>query len=405
MHISTQPHKSTMRLPPELAIMVISYISKKELKSLRLVCKSFDQAAIPFVFDEISIRPDSEGLANSKFCIQRFGPYIKTLIYPFVYFEDCDFATYVASVQALKPECQEARSDSHMRHNYGNYYRLSKEHLDIVQAGEDVAHLRYAFSRTPNLRKVIFTLEWPKPRKNIELNQRSQCPLEGCGLADQEHLLLYIPFSPGCHPKDQKKFSTLLTTMAVSRPTIQHLTFNPCMHLDDALPISNFNTSPIPTDPTAVVLAKLKSLHLNITTNRAHDSQKHLRGMTQFAAALSAAKNLEHLSINLGARQYNDLSPTSFKTILGDCTFPKVRSLTLLGFICTNLELLSFLQAPSSQTHQLVINFYLFFSRRSCGWKLFKHGNDEYLSLLKSVESSRLAAGSAHGGVFEKLLR
>ncbi len=150
-------------------------------------------------------------------------------------------------MQELRPESQEARSDSHIRHNYENYFRLLKKHSDMVRAGEDIALLRYAFSRTPNLRKVIFTLEWPKPRTNFELRQRSQCPLEGCGPTDQDHLLLYILSSPSYNPIDQKEFSALLTTMAVSNPTVQHLMFNPCMHSGDTFPINDFDTSPTPS--------------------------------------------------------------------------------------------------------------------------------------------------------------
>ena len=368
MHDSTPPNGLTITLPPELMTMIMSYVSKKQLKNFRLVCRSLDHHAIPLLFDEISIQPDCEGMATSRLCLQEFGPYIKSLTFPMVCYELTHMRHYREKVQAMA-EFQ-ARSHPHdmftrgfnrlfryhIRSGYEKCYKFWKEHVEIRRAGDDVAHLKYALSSTPRLERVTIADEWPKSKPGSSSYRTSQCRLEDCNLSDQEHLVFNV--SPDSHFNRNagRYFPDFMATVSVNNPAIREIIVKSHMIANDAFPLNDLEITSEQSLRTGIVFAKLRELNLNL-------KDLGIDGRWQLAVALSAAKHLEHLRINLFRLPwwgYYDQTRTLFKTIFNDCTFPRLRSLELSSFTSTEFELLSFLQAspelrdPRIEQHLLV---------------------------------------------------
>jgi len=45
------------KLPPEVVVLIFSYLQKAELKPLRFVGREFNDLIIPFLFDKVYISP------------------------------------------------------------------------------------------------------------------------------------------------------------------------------------------------------------------------------------------------------------------------------------------------------------------------------------------------------------
>ena len=68
--------------------------AKRELKTLRRVCKSFDAAAVPLLFDRIFLIARYAELEVASLVAARFGPFIKTLMLPSERYEFNEYDRY-----------------------------------------------------------------------------------------------------------------------------------------------------------------------------------------------------------------------------------------------------------------------------------------------------------------------
>lgn len=149
-----------MRLPPELQSLVCRDLTKTELKVVRLVCTSFDQAAIPFLFDEVFVAARYRDLEIADLVTSRFGTFVKTITLSFVEYDNISMGNYcerTCDMRAERSTRTSPRMNGHLAHAFGMYSRVQEETLEIISSGDFMAKLCLILRRSPNCRKMILT--------------------------------------------------------------------------------------------------------------------------------------------------------------------------------------------------------------------------------------------------------
>ena len=147
-----------MYLPPELKVSIFSHLVKRDLKSLRLVCKEYETVASPFLFDKAYLAA-RQGVLDTFTKLTNhsiFSKYVKEIVYDSSWLESDiakSFDTYAAlpfsawrTPVAVPPFSQAG---------YNEYVRLFEDQEDI-QAREDVYHrVKSAMPNLPNIQRVV----------------------------------------------------------------------------------------------------------------------------------------------------------------------------------------------------------------------------------------------------------
>ena len=139
-----------MDAPLEVLCLIFCHLLNKfALKAVRLVCKTFDQVAVPLPFDQIYLSDKQADMKIANLTVSRFGAYVNTLVLKPVYhisktrpeiFHD----TYRRPHSC---ECFHDRVQHAWRINEG----LDAEEQEVAKSGECPAQLCYALSKTQNL--------------------------------------------------------------------------------------------------------------------------------------------------------------------------------------------------------------------------------------------------------------
>lgn len=121
-----------MYFPPEILFAVLRYQPKIELKKARLVCRAFDAAAVPFLFDEIFVTVRYADIERSTLLASRFRPFVKTLVF---YSE-----TFEPNVSRVNFDCLMADTDLATSY-YASYCKLREEQKELLDEGEFYGYL------------------------------------------------------------------------------------------------------------------------------------------------------------------------------------------------------------------------------------------------------------------------
>ena len=125
-----------MYFPLEIISAILSNQPKTELKEARLVCKAFDTAAIPFLFNEIFFIARYADMERATSLASHFGSYVKTLIF---------------SSESFPQGTEAALND------FGSYGKLRNERDELLLGGEFFGSLCSILVVLSNLEKVILT--------------------------------------------------------------------------------------------------------------------------------------------------------------------------------------------------------------------------------------------------------
>ncbi|MCJ1485868.1 hypothetical protein MMC06_006043 [Schaereria dolodes] len=157
----------------------MSYLSKKDLKPLRLVCKRFDLTVIPYLFDHIivALNAYASDLDAAKGIAKRFAQHVKKLTIVTQSYSidtEADYITYYLYVlQETKGVVPEA--------SYKNYQLLKKKQRYLINSGEDLSFLCWVFAVAPRIQNIEITDFHPKDydrtfkdRKLMEVHDEDQ---------------------------------------------------------------------------------------------------------------------------------------------------------------------------------------------------------------------------------------
>ena len=360
-----------MNLPPELLATICSFLPKPDLKASRLVCRLFDQAAIPFLFNIVFIAANDADLEVSRLISERFGPYVKELIYDTRLFADLDQSEHESEVLrgvngkvsykdgALAPSAQELLT------SYTEYRTQFEEQEVLIESGDILAYLCCAIMSMPRLGSISITDEWVRASSAASSRGWQIRVIDHRMLQDQrqENILLHpaSPYDVGHGDLDETKkraFSSIrmvIRSLSIINHRIDRLVINGS-DIDRFIPIDVFRMVPRDMQQLTSVLQHLESLSLELCTYEGLADMDDYYKQGKVANALATAKNLRQLNIFLdeghGARGVEN--PVSrLQAILGGCDYPKLVSLRLNCFDYTESELTSFLCRHSQTLRHL----------------------------------------------------
>lgn len=363
-----------MDLPPEILGMVFGLLSKETLKSTRFVCKTFDQAAVPFLFDQLFISDERCDLVIADLVIKRFSRHIRMLDFQLLRYSILSYDDFVHQFKnslwgGPGPSCFEKR----MKHTYHTYQSRLAEKQEVAQNGECLAQLCSALTEIPCLSKVMTT----EGRSTRVLSQESSelygswdlkytCQLVSCECRDPGSIG-DIKRMRWCGLSDwyAEPWLIVLLALSVTESTVRDLRYDN-RYRDRLTPISLFDISQSQAQGLSRTFRNLTTLRLNFCQDDDRywrfDSCGKARG--NIANILASACNLESLSISHdephifldceaqdAAKLFDSKHGTRFYAIFGGCNFPKLKSLATRSLHSTEYELASFLKRSPKLTH------------------------------------------------------
>ena len=367
-----------MRLPPELQSLVCQELTKPELKVARLVCKSFDQAAIPFLYDEIFVAARYRDLEIADLVTSRFGTHVKTITLSFVEYDDISMGAYYNRTERSTRTFP--RTNGHLAHAFGVYSRKQEETLELIHSPEFMAKLCVILRRSPNTRRMILT-DCGNHCDGLDLYYASElhphdpwskdelCPFKGCQLSDSDHLRFHVRPSPP-YNMIPNPFHLAMLAIATAKSTITELAVihdspESCQTEYSFLTKAAFMMTIELSYCLTLQFQHLSKLRIRLSEEeegeeeeaQAHDSHTS----SPIAKALSSAVNLESLFIEGDVSDFNPRRGrlTTMSCFLGGCQFPKLSSLILRSMDSKEVELLEFLQASPDLKHFTLIDFTL----------------------------------------------
>ena len=359
---STLANESNRILPPELMSMIMSYMSKKQLKTLRQVCKAYNEATFRFLFNQVYISSEPNELRTAKIVCLQYGPYIKTLIYPHSIYQE-----------VTRAECERIDVPNiQTEKEWAGYLKGKKERKDVEDILEHVFFLYRTISTLKNLRKVVLTDAWCKLAFTMRVHGSETTevyPIDRQGLTVGGHNRRIFPIS-GLSVSDSQPWQNIMVALDIPNSLICELAVEP-LYRDEgtALPASAFHCQPREIHTRNVIYSRLKKLRLSLCSDDViesdDDDDNNNDTALQVTRAISAAINLEYLCLDLAEDflPWNHPNPdrahTSFDMILGSCRFPKLKSLILVNFESTAGELRRLIKACAKTLEHLTIDTYM----------------------------------------------
>ena len=339
-----------MYLPLELRNLVFQDLTKAELKATRLVCKSFDQAAIPFLFDEVFVAARYSDLEIADLVASHFGAYLKTITLSLVGYMALSLREFRRLAQ---PKKTLEYFKAHLDHAYGLYCATRKDICEINESGELLAKVSLVLGKAPNIRKMVLTNcgnddMYYSFRPHNDWDEDGLCPFKTCNLSLSDHLSFYLrPTSP--YQIAPNPLHVAMLALSAAKTTITELAMlhqsqerNP---QESFLRKDAFDMTIRQSYHFTLQLQHLSKLRIRLS-DRGRIAFQNLGAGRPIAELLSSAVNLQSLFIE-GVRSelaFGHDTPTTMSTFLGGCEFPKLRSLVLASMSMTEYELDDFLK-------------------------------------------------------------
>ncbi|CAF9936684.1 hypothetical protein IMSHALPRED_010858 [Imshaugia aleurites] len=342
-----------MYCPPEILSAIMWYLPKVELKKARLVCKAFDAAAVPFLFDEIFIIPRYANIEKATLLASRFGPFVKTLIYCS---EDFDGGIGRAVFKCITADTDLAAD------YYASFCKLQEEKKELLSGGEFFGHLCCVLIAIYNLQTIILTDEcrttqgfcWcqqgysdahsrtfnPRPDEDYPaLKSLKSAPGHKC----------IKSFYLGLHHPMKNTWPDLLRALFTSGNTKVKTILTVESYSSSCLDISNFCMTPRQRFCATQILPNLTSLDLHLCVHDDDSESLFWEGIV--APTLSAAINLELLRIGLVNNDVVWDKEDYFNLIVGGCKMPKLVTFGLSYFTFTEEGMTNFLRNSQRIRH------------------------------------------------------
>ena len=358
-----------MRLPPELQTLICQSLTKTELKCARLACRSFNRAAIPFLFDEVFVAANYSILDTADLVASRFGLYIRTInlsIIDYNFFSKKKFVDNISTrTERIALRLSFEEFDAHVEHAFDLYNKARREDLEITDSGELMAKLCLILGKLPRTRKFIATRHdsgllcrlGDLLHPNFPWKKDILCPFRDCKLSVSDHIG-FLDQSDPRYSTRREPLHLAMVAISVAKPTITELAI--LYHRENAIKyVDSFFLSERQSARLKSQCQSLKRLRLGLGKS---PGENNYYGTT-VAKALSVAVNLESLSIDgdfpfrTTTRELRPLTIVS--SLLGDCQFPKLKSLKLRFVSSRDDELLDFLENSPGLIHLKLENFYL----------------------------------------------
>ena len=394
----------SIALPPEFLSFVCGILPRFVLKELRLVSKTWERAAVPFLFDQIFMSLNMSDLRIAKLVILQFKQYIRTLVFSSVYYLDTDqdsFDDYFDWAFGEEDPDTDTDTDTyigHLDHAFKLYLIARKNQQESIDTGLSSAYLSYALTSCPNIRKIVLTDSFssrPMSRESLQIfepRRSNNCPVEECHLEDTDHFPLEVLQSGFLRRGSSNPWRLILQALSVTSSRVNELTMVPEDEEETPLDTSAFSMSPGDLRQAKICFHVLTKIRVSFVWDPEQFSTdvdiRHTH--RNFAKLLRCAVNLEHLALVA----YEDTDTTTIQNcplqdVLGGCTFPKLKSLILGFFEFTEVELLNLL-TYSRGLQRLTINCPIL---KEGLWVRIVDWSQGSLPYLKSAQLNQLYGG------------
>lgn len=375
-------------LPPELLSLVCGRLCKEDLKRVRQVSKIWEQAAVPHLFDKIFISLDMVDFCIAKLVIRHFSHYIRTLVFSSIYYKKCDWEIFD---YYLNWETDTGTRTSHFDHPFVLYDIARKKQQENITNNSYLTYLSFALTSLPNIRKIVLTdtfSSWSMPYQSRRLRV---CTFEQCGLTATDHFPDIVRQSGFSRRDSTNPWRLMLSALSATNENVRELTMEP-----DGMGLSTdtaaFSMSPQDLSQAMACFRNLTKLRLSLVS----DIERFSTNVDTFhvhrnvAKLLRSAINLESLSLDLF---YEEGIPkhkySTLQEILGQCKFPKLKSLILSFLTSSDEELLQLLEY-SKNLEQITITYH---TLTKGSWMRVANWIRASLPLLKHVELNHLYRG------------
>ena len=344
---------SSIMLPPELLSLVCELLPKQALKQVRQVSKTWEQAAVPYLFDQIFMSLEMADLLIAKLVIHHFKQYIRVLVFSSVYYREMGRDEFVEHYRAFHTDPDTAIV--HSTYAFKLYRSAQRDQQKHLETGLVSAYLSFALTSCPNVRKIILTdspssrsMSW-KSLQVFEPRRSKNCPVKGCDLNGTKHFPARLRWSGFTLAGSPNPWRLILQALSVTDSDISELTMLP---EDRETMVTTFAFS-----MTSGELKQVKLRFQTLTKIRllfAWNPEPTAGGTyTNIAKLLSCAVNLAHLAL-AGIDDDEGDCGCPLQWVLGGCAFPKLKSLILGFFEFSEAELLRLL-TPSKGLQHLTI--------------------------------------------------
>ena len=330
-----------MLFPPEILGLVFSSLDKPTLFNVRLACKAFDEAANPFLFDQIYISSSRTDIEIAKLVALRFGRYVRTLVFASTYvkyswFGIREWMQLKMSFEAIEASCVR----QHVKSVWNRYDKHCAEWEEVNRGGELVGSLCFILGKIARLQTielVTFSMSRYTTKQSLQLSEpNSACSKCWCILHKK---FFDIPLEYICIAEGKMAWHYLMLALSITKTCIKELISDDSGGYQQ---IACQGSDEISHTQALCLRDNLKDLVILRLTLDAYDySGEALPGETYdgtVAKMLAAAINLEQLELKCEGDEN-----LSFEGTIGSCKFPKLKSLTLSQFHSTEDQLVDFL--------------------------------------------------------------
>lgn len=350
---------TTKDFPPAILSAILSYQPKIELKKARLVCKTFDAAAVPFLFDEIFIMARYADMEKATLLASHFRPFVKTLTFCSEWFEPG------VGLDVFERTIGDGRLAAC---HYVSYGILSEEQEEIMNEGEFHGHLSTILTVLSNLQKIIITnvcrtqgLCWCH-QAYVDVYSRTynagsdrRFPgLNSVSLAP-EHIC--VRSTNGLEHKWWNAWYVILRALFTSGNTKVKAIVTEEGDKYSGVVVSAFCMTPRERFCAGKALQNLTSLYLrldaaffddvSVIPENFNEIKVYIYEQRGIAQMLSAAINLESLVIDMvknNIQRETEGEEITFAMVLGGCEMPKLVNFELSGLSITEAGMTGFLQ-------------------------------------------------------------
>lgn len=278
------------------------------------------------------------------------------------------------------PEC----FNQHLEHAWNRYSGQRDEWREVDESGELVGHLCFLLSKMPRFQTIKITscpIFRCTSRESLKLSEpKLVCP--GCNLHKN-----FFEVGPGYNYRtnSRKAWHSLVLALSITKSCVKNLISD---HSCGELPIccNVFDMSQARAIQFGESFSRLIKLRLNLTDfdDEAPSSTSDAYTQGNLAKILAGATSLEQLQLDFEEFEEGP----RFKRILGDCRFPKLKSLELSYMKSTEDEIVSFLGSSPGLEKLKLCYHYL-----SLGlWEHVTHRIKKFLQ-LSSVTLDVLGGG------------
>ncbi len=339
--------RSFIMLPPEILDLVCRLLPKQSLKQLRQVSKTWERAAVPYLFDEIFISQNVADFRIAKLAMLQFKYYIRTLVFSSIHYIDMDRESFDEDYDEEFGIDIETNTETCDSSHAFKLYRITRKHQkEIFSNGSSSAYLSLALTSLPNIQKIVLT-DTPSSRSMTRQSfQVHHLPeLKAYPFSATDHLPHAVRQSGFSRKGSANPWRLVLFALSATNANVKELTMEPG-DMESSTNTAAFSMPPGILGPLKLSFGTLAKIRLSLLpdTERFSTNVNKLHFHQNVGKLLRSAVNLKSLSLDMCEHSTEGhLSPT-LQEILGRCKFPKLRSLNLAFLTSSELELLRLLK-------------------------------------------------------------